>query len=63
MCRAAASSRKGSIRDAANDTWGRTWIGSNFSNANFRVRLTDVSDRTNKDFRLDFLSVQLTYTP
>ena len=48
---------------AANDTWGRTWLGSEFSNANFRVRLIDVSDRTTKDFRLDGLAVQVTYTP
>jgi hypothetical protein len=48
---------------AANDTWGRTWSGSDFSNTDFRVRLTDVSDRTNKDFRLDLLTVQVTYTP
>ncbi len=48
---------------AANDTWGRTWLGSELSNAAFRVRLTDVSDRTNKDFRLDGLAVGVTYTP
>ena len=48
---------------AANDTWGRTWLGSEFSNANFRVRVIDVSDRTTKDFRLDGLAVQVTYTP
>jgi hypothetical protein len=48
---------------ATNDTWGRTWAGSEFSNANFRVRLIDTSDRTSKDFRLDGLAVQVTYTP
>jgi hypothetical protein len=48
---------------ATNDTWGRTWAGSEFSNANFRVRLIDASDRTSKDFRLDGLAVQVTYTP
>jgi len=48
---------------ATNDTWGRTWAGSDFSNANFRVRLTDVSDRTGKDIRLDFLTVAVTYLP
>jgi hypothetical protein len=48
---------------ATNDTWGRTWLGSDFSNANFRVRLIDMSDRTTKDFRLDGLAVQVTYTP
>jgi len=48
---------------ATNDTWGRTWLGSEFSNANFRVRLIDAADRTSKDFRLDGLAVQVTYTP
>ena len=48
---------------AANDAWGRTWLGSEFSNANFRVRMIDVSDKTSKDFRLDGLAVQVTYTP
>jgi hypothetical protein len=48
---------------AANDTWGRTWSATNFSNANFRVRVIDASDRTNKDVRLDYLAVQVTYTP
>ncbi len=47
----------------AADTWGRTWLGSDFSNTNFRVRLIDVSDRTTKDFKLDYLAVQVTYTP
>lgn len=48
---------------AANDTWGRTWLGSDFANTSFRVRVIDVSDRTTKDFRLDGLAVQVTYTP
>ena len=48
---------------ATNDIWGRTWLGSELSNANFRVRLIDASDRTSKDFRLDGLAVQVTYTP
>jgi hypothetical protein len=48
---------------AGNDTWGRTWLGSELSNASFRVRIVDVSDRTNKDFRLDGLAVQVSYIP
>jgi hypothetical protein len=48
---------------ATNDTWGRTWLGSQFSNANFRVRLIDVSSVTTRNFRLDGLTVQVTYTP
>lgn len=48
---------------AANDTWGRTWTGANFSNANFRVRITDVTSQPNKTFLLEYLAVQVTYTP
>ena len=48
---------------ATNDTWGRTWLGSEFSNATFRLRIIDASDRTTKDFRLDGLAIQVTYTP
>jgi hypothetical protein len=48
---------------AANDTWGRTWFGSEFANTSFRVRLTDVTNQTTKNFRLDAVSVQVTYTP
>jgi hypothetical protein len=47
----------------AADTWGRTWTGGQLSNASFRVRLVDVSDRSTKDFRLDFVAVNVTYTP
>jgi hypothetical protein len=48
---------------STSDTWGRTWTGGNFSNANFRVRITDVTSQPNKNFLLEFLAVQVTYTP
>ena len=48
---------------ATNDTWGRTWLGSEFANGSFRVRITDVTNQTTKSFRLDGLAVQVTYTP
>ena len=48
---------------AANDAWGRTWTGSELANGSFRVRLTDVTNQTTKNFRLDAVSVQVTYTP
>jgi hypothetical protein len=47
----------------ATDTWGRTWTGADFSNANFRLRLTDVTSQPNKSFLLEYLAVQVTYTP
>lgn len=43
------------------DTWGRTWSTSNVANANFRVRLIDVSSSTARDFTLDSVAVNLSY--
>ncbi len=51
------------ILGSASDTWGRTWGASDFSDANFRVRVTNVASSTFRDFRLDWAPVQLTYTP
>jgi hypothetical protein len=48
---------------ATNDTWGRTWTGAQLSNANFRVRVIDVTNQTTKNFLLEYLAVQVTYTP
>lgn len=48
---------------AVNDTWGRTWLGSELSNASFRVRITDATSQPNKSFLLEYLAVQVTYTP
>ena len=45
------------------DAWGHTWTGSQLSNSNFRVRIIDASSQSNKDFRLDYLAVNVTYTP
>ncbi len=46
----------------AADTWGRTWTAAELSNANFRVRFTDATSN-NKTYRLDYVAVQVTYTP
>jgi hypothetical protein len=47
----------------ATDTWGRTWTGSELSNASFRVRVIDASTVAGKDFNLDYLAVQVNYYP
>jgi hypothetical protein len=47
----------------AADTWGRTWASGDFSNANFRVRITNVASNTSRDFSLDWIAVQVSYTP
>jgi subtilisin family serine protease len=43
------------------NTWGRTWSASDFSNANFRVRVIDVSSNNARDFYLDWIAVNVTY--
>ena len=43
------------------DTWGRTWTASEFSNTNFRVRVTSVASDNTRDFRLEWLPVQVSY--
>ena len=45
------------------DTWGRSWATGDFSDANFRVRITNVASNTSRDFSLDWIAVQVTYTP
>jgi hypothetical protein len=51
------------ILGGAANTWGRTWSVSNFSNANFRIRVIDVASSTARDFYLDYISVNVTYQP
>lgn len=45
------------------DTWGHSWNSSEFSNANFRIRLTDVASNTRRDFFLDYVAANVTYQP
>ena len=47
----------------AADTWGRTWSSGDVSDANFRVRLTNVASNTSRDFSLDRVAVQVRYQP
>ena len=47
----------------AADTWGRAWASGDFSNSNFRIRITDVASSTSRDFSLDWVGVQVSYTP
>ena len=48
---------------SSSDTWGRTWSAEDFSTAAFRVRVTNIAGNNNRDFRLDWIPVQVTYTP
>ncbi len=44
------------------DTWGRTWSATDFSQANFRVRVTSNSTSGSRDFYLDYLPVRVYYS-
>jgi hypothetical protein len=39
--------------------WGRTWTPSELSDANFRVRVTNVANSTSQDFYLDWVAVRV----
>jgi hypothetical protein len=49
------------ILGSPSDTWGHAWTLSQLSNANFRVRISDVSTSTSRDFSLDWITVRITY--
>ncbi len=44
------------------NTWGRTWSANDFSDANFRVRVTNVANNTSTTFNLDAVAVNVHYT-
>jgi len=48
---------------SVSDPWGHTWSSTQFSDANFRLRITDIASSTTRNFRLDWVAVQVTYTP
>ena len=46
------------------DLWGHTpWSPAQLGGSTFRVRVTDVTGNTKRDFGLDYLGVQVQYTP
>lgn len=49
------------VLGGAADTWGRSWTANDLTDTNFRVRVTDVASSTSRDFRLDWIAVQVTY--
>ncbi|MBI2333796.1 MAG: hypothetical protein HYU84_16860, partial [Chloroflexi bacterium] len=50
-------------RGGTADTWGRSWTLGDFSNTNFRIRVTNVASNTSRDFYLDYIAVNVTYQP
>jgi len=48
---------------SATDTWGRSWNGAQVNGNNLRVRITSNVAATTRDFYLDYVAVNVTYTP
>ena len=47
---------------SSSDAWGRVWsVTNDFTNANFRVRITNVSNDSSQRFQLDRVAVRATY--
>jgi len=49
------------ILGSPTNTWGRTWSVADFNDANFRVRVIDVSSKTPREFSLDWVAVRVHY--
>lgn len=49
------------VLGGSSDNWGRSWNYSDFSDSNFRVRVTNVASNTSRDFSLDWVGVKVYY--
>ena len=47
------------------EDWGRTWSNTEFTNANFRLRISNVGEPIGggRNFTLDWVPVEVYYTP
>jgi hypothetical protein len=49
------------VLGSGTDNWGHTWLPSELSNTNFRLRVIAVASSTARDFSLDWVAVRVTY--
>jgi len=49
------------ILGGAANTWGRSWTAAELSDANFRVRVTNVANSTARDYSLDWIAVRVSH--
>jgi hypothetical protein len=47
------------VLGGAGNTWGRTWSAAELNGGSFRVRITNVSSSTARDFYLDWVAVRV----
>ena len=58
---ALSTTMKTLLLGGAANTWGRSWAPADLSNANFRIRVTDIANSTNRDYWLDWIAVRVSY--
>ena len=58
-----AASEATYLLGGATDTWGRSWGHSDFDDGKLVVRISDTSLAGAKNFNLDWVAVNVTYTP
>jgi len=51
------------ILGSSSDTWGRSWTGAEFSDANFRVRVTMHLGNSGQEVYLDWIPINIYYAP
>ncbi|HSX09694.1 MAG TPA: hypothetical protein VLF93_06065 [Candidatus Saccharimonadales bacterium] len=47
------------VLGGTNNLWGKSWTSTNFSNTNFRVRVSDVASSTSRTFSLDWVGAKV----
>jgi len=57
-----STSQRTYIRGSNSNDWGHNWSLAELSDANFRVRVTDVASNTSTTFRMDAVAVNIYYS-
>ena len=56
------NSEKSYFMGGASDTWGYIWTSADLSNTNFQVRVANITTDNERDFSLDWIAVNITYS-
>lgn len=51
------------ILGSSADGWGHAWTPAEVADSSLVVRLTDIASKTDRNFSLDWVAVEITYTP
>ena len=51
------------VEGGTSDIWGRTWSASEFSDANFMVKIEGINEKDGKNVEIDYVWITVYYTP